>query len=65
MSKTVKYHCMDTESKLPVFMSKYPDAIKVDGADVYWSDKYGVIALVVSPEWKDYFFERRDEPPHI
>ena len=47
MSKTVKYHCMDTESKLPVFMSKYTDEIKVDGADVYWSDKYGVIGLVV------------------
>lgn len=65
MSKIVKYNCVDTESKLPVLMSKYPDVIKVDGADVYWSDKYGAIALVVSQEWKDYFFEHRDEPPNI
>lgn len=65
MSKIVRRDCMDTKEKLPVFMSKYPDAIKIDVADVYWSEKYGVLGLVVSQQCKDFFFGVTDVPPNV
>jgi hypothetical protein len=60
--RPVKRFCVDTEDKLDVLMTKYDDARKIEGAMVYWSDKYGVLAVVASQEWKDYLFDGKDMP---
>lgn len=60
--RVVKRCCVDTEDRLDVFMTKYNDARKIEGAMVYWSDKYGALAVVASQEWKDYLFDGKDMP---
>ena len=60
--RTISRFCVDTEEKLDVLMTKYDDAQKIEGAIVYWSDKYGALAVVASPEWKDCLFYGKDMP---
>ena len=47
---------MYTQAELLALISRYPDVIKVDTADIYWSEEHGTFILVVPQECKDYFF---------
>lgn len=54
--RSVRRFLVDTEEKLDTFTVKYPDAQKIEGAVVYWSDKHQVLGVVTSQEWKDCLF---------
>ena len=42
----------------------YDDFIKMDGAEVYFSVKSGITAIVTTQEWKDYFMGRSNIIPN-
>lgn len=53
---------IDTEDKIDVLKSKYPDAIKVDCATMYWSDEQMALLVVAPQEWKDCLFGGKELP---
>ena len=60
--KQIRTFAVGTEYKLDVLLSTYDDIVKVKNADVYWSDKDGVLAVCTTPEWKNYFLGQRNMP---
>ena len=53
-SKLIRKCAVDTEDRLDILFSKYDDIVKIENADIYWSEKDGVIAVCTTQEWKDY-----------
>lgn len=60
--RSVARFAIDTEDKLDVLMANYPDAIKVEGATMYWSDNQMVLLVVAPQKWKDCLFEGKELP---
>lgn len=60
--RSVSKFAIDTEDKMDVLKSKYPDAIKVDGATMYWSDEQMALLVVAPQEWKDCLFGGKELP---
>lgn len=60
--KFIRKCAVDTEDRLDILFSKYDDIIKIENADIYWSEKDGVIAVRTTQEWKDYFMGKRNIP---
>ena len=46
------------------FAKLHNDLIKMEGAEVYFSVKSGITAIVTTQEWKDYFMGRSDIMPN-
>lgn len=60
--RSVAKFTIDTEDKLDILMANYPDAIKVEGATMYWSDDKMALLVVAPQEWKDCLFEGKELP---
>lgn len=41
---------------------QFDDLLKIDNAEIYWSDKKESIIVVASPEWRDYLTGKRATP---
>jgi hypothetical protein len=52
--KQIRAFSIGTEERLDVFLSAFNDAMKIENADIYWSEKDGVIAVCTTREWVDY-----------
>jgi hypothetical protein len=52
--KQIRAFSVGTEERLGTFLSVFNDAMKIENADIYWSDKDGVIAVCTTKEWVDY-----------
>ena len=46
---------IDTKARFDEFVKWHDDLIKMDGAEVYFSVTEGIVAIVTTQEWKDYF----------
>lgn len=51
-----------TPEKLKVFLSNYDSAIEIPNARVFWVPEKGVLGVVCSKEWNDYFTDKGDFP---
>ena len=60
--RSIAKFAIDTEDKLDVLMTNYPDAIKVEGATIYWSDDKMALLVVAPQEWKDCLYEGKELP---
>ena len=60
--RTVAKFAVDTEDKLDVLITKYPDAIKIEDATIYWSDNQMALLVVAPQEWKDCLFGGKELP---
>lgn len=54
--RSVAKFAIDTEDKLDILMTNYPDAVKMEGATIYWSDDKMALLVVSPQEWKDCLF---------
>ena len=61
-SRSIAKFAIDTEDKLDVLMTNYPDAIKVEGATIYWSDDKMALLVIAPQEWKDCLFGGKELP---
>jgi len=53
MGKRITRSLIGTEETFHHFMSRYPDAVKIENAEVYWSDKDGALGIIASNEWRN------------
>ena len=62
--RTVRHPLVGTKDGLDALLLRpdYADSVKIENADVYWSDKNGAIIVVPTPEWRDYLLGKRDVP---
>ena len=60
--RSVAKFAIDTEDKLDILMTNYPDAIKVEGATIYWSDDKMALLVTAPQEWKDCLFGGKELP---
>lgn len=60
--KLIRKCAVDTEDRLYILFSKYDDIVQIENANIYWSEKYGVIAVCTTQEWKDYFLGKINIP---
>lgn len=55
---------IDTKARFDEFAKWHDDLIKMDGAEVYFSVTEGIVAIVTTQEWRDYFMGRSDTIPN-
>lgn len=67
MRKRVNYTYAGTktQSKLEKLKHQYPNAVKIEDADIYWDDATGSLFVFTSEEWKEYLLGKREEPSEI
>ena len=64
VARTVRRSLVGTKDSLDALLSRpdYADSVKIENADVYWSDKNGATIVATTPEWRDYLLGKRDTP---
>ena len=60
--KQIKKFAVGTEDRVGILLSTHDDIVKIENADIYWSEKNGVLAVCTTQEWKDYFLGKRNIP---
>lgn len=60
--KQVNKFAVGTRERLNVLLSMHDDMVKIENADIYWSEKHNMIAVCTTQEWKDYLTGKRDTP---
>ena len=61
-SRCFSRNMIGTKESFDAFSKLHNDLIKIEGAEVYLGDKSGIVAVVTTQEWKDYFMGRRNAP---
>ena len=51
-----------TKEQFDRLMEHSDDFVKIENAEIYWSDKKQAIAVVAAPEWREYLVGRRESP---
>lgn len=62
--RTIRRLLVDTQDGFRLIASNpsYDDILKIENADVYWSNKNGAVVVVTTQEWKDYLLGKSDAP---
>lgn len=58
--KQIKKFSVGTEDRVNILLSIYDDMVKIENADIYWSEQAGMVAVCTTQEWKDYFMGKRN-----
>ena len=58
--KCVAHPYVGTKEGFNKFAERYDDLLKIDNAEIYWSDKTETIAVVTTPEWTEFLMGRSD-----
>ena len=61
-AKHVAYNYVGIKENFNKFAEKYDDLLKIDNAEIYWSDKTETIVVVTTPEWIEFLMGRSDTP---
>ena len=55
---------IDTKEQFDKLTERPDDLIRMDGAEVYFSVKSGLTAIITTQEWKDYFMGKSNFIPN-
>lgn len=61
-AKYVAHNYVGTKETFNKFAEKYDDLLKIDNAEIYWSDKTEAIVVVTTPEWREFLMGRSNTP---
>ena len=60
--KQIKKFSVGTEDRVGILLSTHPDMLKIENAEIYWSEQACMVAVCTTKEWKDYFLGKINIP---
>lgn len=60
--RCINHGYIGTKEQLDRLMERSDDFVKIENAEIYWSDSKEAIAVVAAPEWREYLMGRRESP---